>query len=575
MALALAETDLLRLEKRHRVHADMLADDELHAREADPGLRLHGYPECHFRGADIHHDRGTRLLEVAHWRSRDVEGNRSLIDAANIAFGAADRDICPGLELLGRVRRAHHCGNSQFPSHDGRMAGPAALVGDDTGRDLHDRLPIRTGGRRDQNLARFERCEVTRCRNAPRAPGGDLFTYRAAGDDNGRTPLESIGLVDIGRTLRGNRLGTRLNNIDLAVGAILCPFDIHWHGNTGVFRIVLLDPHGNFGKAQHLRIGNAEPLPFGAGHVANAGRAAAAALAVSHAYLLAAESTAQDTAKPLFQGRLVNVELVRIDTALDDGFAETVTTRDENHIAKSRFGIEREGDATGREIRADHLHHSDGEGDLEVIEAIVDAVGNRAIGKNGGKATPAGLEQILRAADVEEAFMLARKTRGRQIFCRRRTSHGDCNASPVFPFKLPIRFQDLRAERLRIHCHVYDFAGLGGDGGKPLDLALVETVEKSMKLVRDTGLRQRIAVSVCRDGKTVGDSNPLRRENGIQLAKRRGLAADQADVVQANFEERPDISRHLANRSRRTCSVLRKVKPSADTASSAICLNDF
>ena len=162
----------------------MLADDELHAREADPGLRLHGYPERHFRGADIHHDCRTRLPELAHRRSRDVESDRSLIDAADVAFGAGDRDICPRLELLGGVRRAHHGGYTQFARDDGRMAGPAALVGDDTGRDLHDRLPIRTGSRRDQNLARFEGCEVSRRGNAARAPGGNFFTYRAAGDDD-------------------------------------------------------------------------------------------------------------------------------------------------------------------------------------------------------------------------------------------------------------------------------------------------------------------------------------------------------------------------------------------------------
>ena len=85
---ALADGDLLRLEQCHRVHADMLADDELHAREANSRLRLHGDPECHFRGADIHHDGGARLPELAHRRSRHVESNRPLIDVADIAFGA-------------------------------------------------------------------------------------------------------------------------------------------------------------------------------------------------------------------------------------------------------------------------------------------------------------------------------------------------------------------------------------------------------------------------------------------------------------------------------------------------------
>ena len=83
----LGRGDLLRLEQRHRMHPDMLADDELHAREADSRLRLHGDPECHFGGTDIHHDGGARLPEIAHRRSRHVESNRPLIDVPNIAFG--------------------------------------------------------------------------------------------------------------------------------------------------------------------------------------------------------------------------------------------------------------------------------------------------------------------------------------------------------------------------------------------------------------------------------------------------------------------------------------------------------
>jgi hypothetical protein len=82
---------------------------------------------------------------------------------------------------------------------------------------------------------------------------------------------------------------------------------------------------------------------------------------------------------------------------------------------------------------------------------------------------------------------VAGKTRGRQIFRRRRTPHRDGDAGPGLRFKLPIRFHDLRAERFRVHRLVDDFAGFGGYGHKLLDLALVETVKKSMKLVRDAG----------------------------------------------------------------------------------------
>ena len=275
------------------------------------------------------------------------------------------------------------------------------------GSDLHDRLPIRTGGRRDQNLARLEGCEVARGRNAARTSRRDFFPYRPTGDDDGPVPFEIVGLVDIRRALRGHRLGPRLNDVELPVGAVLGPFDVHRHGGAGMLRIMGFDPHRKVGKAQHLRIGNAEFPPLGIGHVPGERRMATAALAVNHAYLLAAEPAPQHAAKSLAQRRLVNVELVRIDLTLDDGFAEAVTAGDEDHVAKSGFGIEREDDAAGADIRANHFHHGDGESDLEVIEAVVDAVGDRAIGENGGKAASAGFKQILRAAHNEESFHAA------------------------------------------------------------------------------------------------------------------------------------------------------------------------
>ena len=208
---------------------------------------------------------------------------------------------------------------------------------------------------------------------------------------------------------------------------------------------------------------------------------------VDHADLLPAEPAPQDAAKALLEGRLVNVELVGIDLALHDGFAETVTARDEDHVAKSRFGIEREDDPAGREVRADHLHHGDGEGDLEVIEAVVDAIGNRAIGEDRGEAAPAGFEQIVRAPHVEEAFMLARETRGRQIFRRRRTSHGDGDAGPVLLLQLAISRGNLLAQLIAAGCGIDDSARLGCALRKRLDLALVETVEKPMKVAQRVG----------------------------------------------------------------------------------------
>ncbi len=80
--------------------------------------------------------------------------------------------------------------------------------------------------------------------------------------------------------------------------------------------------------------------------------AAAVAVGIDHAHLLAAERAAQHGAMALPEGRLVDVELVRIDRALHDVLAEPVDAGDEHHVAKAGFGIEREDDAAGARCRS-------------------------------------------------------------------------------------------------------------------------------------------------------------------------------------------------------------------------------
>ena len=166
------------------------------------------------------------------------------------------------------------------------------------------------------------------------------------------------------------------------------------------------------------------------------------AACIDHAHLLAAERPAQDDAIALPQGRLVDVEFVGIDLALDDILAQPVDAGDEYHIAKAEFGIEREDDAARSQVGSHHLHHADRERDLEMVEPIVDAIGNGPIGEDGRKAAPAGFEQILRAANIEEAFVLACKARGGEILGRGRAAYRNRNVGPIFAFELSIGFGD-------------------------------------------------------------------------------------------------------------------------------------
>jgi hypothetical protein len=140
----------------------------------------------------------------------------------------------------------------------------------------------------------------------------------------------------------------------------------------------------------------------------------------------------------LAKRRLVDVEFVGIDGALDDVFAQSVDARDEDDITKAGLRIQRECDAAGGAVGSDHLHHADRKGDLEMVEPIVDPIGNRAAGEDGGKAAPTGLEQILCATDVEETFVLAGKACRREVLGGRRAADGNRNVSAILVFECPI-----------------------------------------------------------------------------------------------------------------------------------------
>ena len=85
--------------------------------------------------------------------------------------------------------------------------------------------------------------------------------------------------------------------------------------------------------------------------------------------------------KPRLQRRFEDVVFVRIDRTLDDVFAQSVSGVDQHGIAEASFRVDREHDPGGAEIGAHHALHANGKRDLEMIEAFVDAVRNRAVGE--------------------------------------------------------------------------------------------------------------------------------------------------------------------------------------------------
>ena len=198
------------------------------------------------------------------------------------------------------------------------------------------------------------------------------------------------------------------------------------------------------GNLDHLGVGDAKALAIRLGH----GDILCSAMAtgVDHPHLLATQRPAQNGAVSEAKRRLVDVEFIGIDRALDDVFAKPVDTGDEDDVTKAGFRIQRECNAAGGAVGPHHLHHADRKGDLEMVEPIVGPIGDRAVGENGSKAAPTGVDQILRAADVEEALVLAGKACRRKVFGRRRAADRNRDIGAVLAFELPVRTRNLLAE---------------------------------------------------------------------------------------------------------------------------------
>ena len=109
------------------------------------------------------------------------------------------------------------------------------------------------------------------------------------------------------------------------------------------------------------------------------GLARAAIGGEDHLDRLVTDGLAQHRRPALDHVALVDVELVRIDRALDDRFAQAVSRSDEHDLVESGFGIEREHHARRPLIAADHALHAGRQRDFMVGKVLVHPVGDRAI----------------------------------------------------------------------------------------------------------------------------------------------------------------------------------------------------
>src|SRR5204863_8136584 len=110
------------------VHADLVVDDELEPRQADPGVRQLRELEGELWVADVHRDLHRDLRHLAALAARYLERNQPLVDVAGVAFGARDGHGLAVLQALGGVARTDDRRDAELARNDGSVAGASAAV---------------------------------------------------------------------------------------------------------------------------------------------------------------------------------------------------------------------------------------------------------------------------------------------------------------------------------------------------------------------------------------------------------------------------------------------------------------
>ena len=348
--------------------------------------------------------------------------------------------------------------------------------------------------------------------------------------------------------LRGDRLGAGLDDVELSVDPVLGPLHVHRPA------VVLLDRTRVAGEFQNVLVGEAEASAVGlrGGDVSR--RVLRLALDEDHLHRLVAEEAAQHRAVAGEIGRLVDVELVRVDGALNHVLAEAVGARHEDGVAKARLGVDGEHHTRRGDIGAHHLHHADRQRDLEVVEALVDSVVNGAIGEEAGEATAARVEQALLALDVEIRILLAGEARRRQVLRSCGAAHGETDLLAVLLLKGAVGTQNLGGQIVGQPRAVDDLSGAFGFSCQRGDIGGVEVVEFGVQTVPGAGLVQHVAIGLGGDGESVRHADALPGQLLEHLAQRGVLSADQRHVVDAEVLKEADVPRCTHDLSSRSVS---------------------
>ena len=184
---------------------------------------------------------------------------------------------------------------------------------------------------------------------------------------------------------------------------------------------MLLDGEGEARELLHVPVVEAELAACAARSLLHAHPV----LGEHHSIRLGAESSSQDGGTSRAQCGLEGAELIRVDVSLNQRLTEPPGRVHEHDVGKARFGIQTKHHPARSEVGAHHALHARGKGHFGMLEAVVYAVRDGAVGVERREYPRERGEDLLGPAHVQQGFLLAGEGRLGQVLRRRGGAHRD------------------------------------------------------------------------------------------------------------------------------------------------------
>ncbi len=119
----------------------------------------------------------------------------------------------------------------------------------------------------------------------------------------------------------------------------------------------------------------------------------------------------------------MHIEFVRVNRTLDHHFTEAISRSNKHHLVETGFGINGKHHARRTQIGTHHSLHTGRQRYATMVVALMHAVRDGAVVKQGSINMLDGNQHGIKALHVEEGFLLAGEGSVRHIFCRGGRTH--------------------------------------------------------------------------------------------------------------------------------------------------------